>query len=64
MRVYVKYEYHVNSWVALPLMYLAGLAVHVEGGSDGRRDLSSAALHQVLGEAVGEVGLPCAAGAR
>lgn len=44
--------------------YLAGLAVHVEGGSDGGRDLSSAALHQVLGEAVGEVGLPCAAGAR
>ncbi len=43
--------------------YLAGLAVHVEGGGDGRCNLSSAALHQVLGEAVGEVGLPCAAGA-
>lgn len=42
--------------------YLAGLAVHVEGDGDGRRDLSSAALHQVFGEAVGEVGLPCAAG--
>lgn len=48
----------------LVAVYLAGLAVHVEGGGDGGRNLSSAALHQVLGEAAGEVGLACAAGAR
>lgn len=45
-------------------VYLAGLTVHVEGDCNGRGDLPSTALHQVLSQAGGEVSLPCAAGPR
>ena len=38
--------------------------MHVEGDHDAGADLAGAALHQVLGEARGEVGLPRATGPR
>ena len=44
--------------------HLAGLLVHVEGADDALSDLAARALHQVLGQAVGQVGLAGAAGAR
>lgn len=43
--------------------HLAGLVVHVEGGDDSLCQLSSLPKHQVLGQPVGQVGLPGAAGA-
>lgn len=44
--------------------HLARLLVHVEGADDALGDLAARALHQVLGQPVGQVGLPRAAGAR
>ena len=38
--------------------HLAGLLVHVEGADDALSDLAARALHQVLGQAVGQVGSP------
>lgn len=43
--------------------HLARLLVHVEGADDALRDLTARALHQVLGQAIGQVGLARAAGA-
>lgn len=43
--------------------HLAGLVVHVEGGDDTIRQLPSLPQHQVLGQPVGQVGFPGAAGA-
>lgn len=44
--------------------HLAGLLVHVEGADDALGDLAARALHQVLGQPIGQVGLAGAAGAR
>lgn len=44
--------------------HLARLLVHVEGADDALGDLAARALHQVLGQPVGQVGLAGAAGAR
>lgn len=44
--------------------HLARLLVHVEGADDALGDLAAGALHQVLGQPVGQVGLARAAGAR
>lgn len=44
--------------------HLAGLLVHVEGADDALCDLTAGAFHQVLGQAVGQVGLASATGAR
>lgn len=45
-------------------LHLAGLLVHVEGGDEARAGLTAAPLQQVLSQPGGEIGLPCAAGAR
>lgn len=44
--------------------HLARLLVHVEGADDALGDLAAGALHQVLGQPVGQVGLARATGAR
>lgn len=44
--------------------HLAGLLVHVEGADDALSDVPTRALHQVLGQAVGQVGFAGAAGSR
>lgn len=44
--------------------HLAGLLVHVEGADDALSDVPTRALHQVLGQAVGQVGLASATGPR
>lgn len=44
--------------------HLARLLVHVESADDALRDLAAGTLHQVFSQPVGQVGLPCAAGAR
>ena len=43
--------------------HLARLLVHVEGADDALGDLAAGALYQVLGQAVGQVGLAGATGA-
>lgn len=45
-------------------LHLAGLLVHVEGGDKARAGVTAALLQQVLSQTRGEIGLPCAAGAR
>lgn len=44
--------------------HLAGLLVHVEGADDALGDVPTRALHQVLSQAVGQVGLAGATGPR
>lgn len=44
--------------------HLAGLLVHVEGADDALGDIPTRALHQVLSQAVGQVGLAGATGPR
>lgn len=44
--------------------HLARLLVHVEGADDALGDLAAGALHQVLSQPVGQVGLARATGAR
>lgn len=50
-------------WTGAVMGHLARLLVHVEGADDALSDLAARALHQVLGQPVGQVGLAGAAGA-